>query len=1034
MYELMNKFFVRIPTLPVDKFCEMYNTNNIEAILKDEVFLEAVKLGSRSLFESIDLDKENNSDVKIAIYKYLARMSSRTTPYGFFSNINIGEFKRETRTKYDSNNMKKRTRVDGKWFIKLVRKLELEEKKYKEVKIYVNESLVYEGNKIKNSFISAYGEIANGEGNRGTIYINNSNNISYILKKIKSGARYTDIYEDFKSINDNFDEILLERLIENLLEKEFIFTELRGNLNSKNQIVELIKKIKDCKIKEKLIDINKMIEKYDNMSVGSGIDMLDLICDKMSAVIKIEDGVYLQSDLRGGFNIELTEKVKSEIEECANFLSYCSFDEVPGKDINKFKNKFIEKYGEAREINVLELIESVDGIDYKDEKEPFYYPQIEEIKVYIKNLIMENIKKQNNFINLKESSVEEILKRNQTRKKKKSDSIEVFMSLVAKNIDDIEEGKYKFYLGPNIGSSCAGKSLGRFSDMIMEVDEIYEEVKNKLNIKSEVINAELRILNSISRMSNVMQNKAFRDAEISILLDEDNEKEKININDIYVGIEENEFYLKSKEKNKKIEIGINNMANSIGVSKVYKFIRDISIDKNQRNIASLLFHIGLDEFDYLPEIRYGKVILYPRTWSIDVSNFDRIKNKSEFIKEILEKYKKNYQLPQFVYLTENDNKLIIDLKNNEHIEIIKRFMIKTSSQRIYLQEKEFSEDEIWIETRTGKYIGEFVFQLMDNENMSEEKSKEKSKEKIEKLEIKSDVDLLKGEISSNDKRRKFNLFSEWIYFKIYYDNNRTMEMIGKYIFELNEILNKNKLANDIFFIRYKDEKNHIRLRIKCLDESKVYCIYKEVERWINKLESEKVIYNIEMHPYIRELERYGGPIVMEKVEKLFCEQSRILEMYMNLKSRKMIDFKDEDFALLSGVNLFENLGLNFENQYILLNSMFNKNLYRDEFKKNRDKYMEICDYTKNKMKLDKDVKNLVDRQSEIICKIKSVIEEEDSKGRLYSTKEKIYISLIHMTYNRIIGIDAEKEQKIMAIHRHTMYALKTYYYYSRIKE
>jgi thiopeptide-type bacteriocin biosynthesis protein len=81
-----------------------------------------------------------------------------------------------------------------------------------------------------------------------------------------------------------------------------------------------------------------------------------------------------------------------------------------------------------------------------------------------------------------------------------------------------------------------------------------------------------------------------------------------------------------------------------------------------------------------------------------------------------------------------------------------------------------------------------------------------------------------------------------------------------------------QLFEKCFFIRYKDEFPHLRIRFYQPDRQKRAILQDEWTQWLQPLLNDGLVDRVVMDTYMRELERYGATVI-EEVEQLFCNDS-----------------------------------------------------------------------------------------------------------------------------------------------------------------
>ena len=179
----------------------------------------------------------------------------------------------------------------------------------------------------------------------------------------------------------------------------------------------------------------------------------------------------------------------------------------------------------------------------------------------------------------------------------------------------------------------------------------------------------------------------------------------------------------------------------------------------------------------------------------------------EFQKEIMKLLIK-YNISKEVYCGSEDNYLLLDLSKKVNIEILRRQLY--SKGYINIRKVYFDENNLILRERTEenyKYINEVVFQITNYE----------------------------------DKQLRFeknyyirNSSNEWISMKLYMNEHFMDYFIINY---LDKLVNDISGKKDWFYVRYKDPKSHIRIRIYVGDTSDVS--YSKIRKLLYKLERKK---------------------------------------------------------------------------------------------------------------------------------------------------------------------------------------------------
>lgn len=130
--------------------------------------------------------------------------------------------------------------------------------------------------------------------------------------------------------------------------------------------------------------------------------------------------------------------------------------------------------------------------------------------------------------------------------------------------------------------------------------------------------------------------------------------------------------------------------------------------------------------------------------------------------------------------------------------------------------------------------------------------------------------------------------------------------------------------------------------------------------------------------------------------------------------------------MLNIINLLECFNLSFEEQLNWLNKQVNYKLYLEEFREQKKMLLYLGNSNNNWSNLKslnegKFILNLFMQRKDTIDKYLRQLENKDNKN---GDIEKVIKSFIHMSLNRIIGIDAKNERKMLVLARHTLHNLR----------
>lgn len=1005
LFKDVGSFMIRTPSLPIDLLVDnVENSDNIDNImfLSDSSFYknqfnEAILVASHDLYESIQRyingDKVRNMDYLLnSVYKYFSRSCSRCTPFGLFSTVSFGDITfKKTSFELRETELKRKPLIDSNWLFEVV--YMYEDRYLKSLKYKINEGVAVYRNKA-NLFNCTQNNNSEKINKKS---VNYSKAFEIVLEIANDYVSYYEIIENLKKSYPNMDEGIFHTYIHSLIKEDYLISDLRPPLTISNQLEYFISKLIEYDINSDIfIDIKKQIDIYSDESKDEKINCLMNIFNNMKSVYNSKN--YLAID--SSFDYKECNLNVNEIKNIDKLINlFIQFNVNDPFDILKeYKDKFLGKYGLSRCVSLIELIDNDIGLGF-----PSHYDRKTNVNnfggyinpwvKFFERKYIESIRI-NSEIEITDTDIRMLLSEN-FEKDRLPKTMEIYFNYIKEN------GKEVFQLSNIFGSTYAGKSFGRFSHFMDEPKSFYEKINKAYGNDDECQFCEFVFLPDSLYTANVIRNMNGSKYEISF--GTSNSKDniyKLKLSDILVGFENNKLYLKSAINNKRIVPTSTNMFNPQLKPKILRLIDDISSDgirfynKPWQNL--------LEKFAYIPTIRYKNFILEQEKWIFKIDDLGLAKryNFNEFKKGFNE-YTKSRNIPSWVYIVDADKKLLLNLKDDRCLSVLQKSLEKSE---IILER--YNEDvEHPVKYNGSSYCCELVIPLMlDGEGYSSKSN-----------------DTKFAQICSNDRIKE--PLDEWLYFKIYGVEENIDYLLGEALFiPLQELL-KNKEIDSYFFIQYKDPDTHLRLRLKA-DKDRLIAVQPKMFDIFSKLMKQSIIFKYSIDCYELELERYGGYDLMDYAHEVFHKDSIVIQSIIREKNNRNTEISDELLALIIIFFHMIKFKLSLEEMYIFLECDNNTKNNKEEFKKNRDKYVEFAiNYlTGKKVTLEEEfILDILSAKNESMEIYLNKIKESYLNDR--TVKLSILDSLLHMSMNRLFGPNTDLERKMRSLARHTFYSI-----------
>ncbi|OCA79705.1 hypothetical protein BBH99_05505 [Chryseobacterium contaminans] len=726
-YQFFEEYIVRIPLFSNKRFIEAVDKDEIsEEELKNKfanhsVFLEALYLASPDLYEEMakwlhtekPLSLKEHQKLKHTLLKYYSRMSTRSTPFGLFSGVGLGEFDEygKSRQLHEDNLYTDYWVRDTKLDMYFLVSLSQHFVKTPEIRIkllfYPNNTIYRVGTKIR------YIEYQYSGGKRD--YIISSAPLSEELQKVLKFSEQGKTIQELTEIliTEDITQEDASEFINELIDNQVLTSEIEPSVSGGDFLDILISVLQRLEANEAdvLISIKNKLHELDQ-NIGNPISNYIEI-EKLIAFFGIEyEQKYLfQTDLYHKDTAILPSYWKKELKTTFSFLNKIT---LASKDIRleKFKKAFIERF-DTQEVSLQYVLDSEIGLGYKQSA------PVKGIHPYLDDLILQDSEK-NKIINIELNPVQKILNEkvqdalleNQYKIEllyddfegldEKWDDLPDTISFMTEIISD--DDKEKLFLNGSTASSAANL-LGRFCSEKSEIHKLTrtiaqkEEALNPRYILAEVIHL------PEARIGNVVRRPTIRNYEIPYMaksvLPEENQ---IAVDDLRISLQNNRFVLRSKRLNKEVRPYLTNAHNYFhNTLPVYHFLSDLYFQEIR---GGLHFDWGglKDIYRFLPRVEYKNIILSKACWKIfdkDVTFLEQLMtDKDEFLSE-LNNWRIKRKIPAWIQWVQADNTLPLNLENYDMAVI---FILAVQKKKtIMVEEFLFNENE--------NFKHEFVFPM-----------------------------------------------------------------------------------------------------------------------------------------------------------------------------------------------------------------------------------------------------------------------------------------------------------------------------------
>lgn len=735
-FKHFSKFVLRTPSLNFNFYEELTAGNCIsnDQLIKaynDPLIKEACFLASPALYFEAEkwlkggLDKKKEEKIQFSLLKYLTRMSTRCTPFGLFAGCSLGGFNTNTSIIPSTGNNKRHTRFDMNYLVALSHDLSKQKSIRKQLFFVLNSSLYISGNQLR--YIEYY--YVNSRRHHHIVELDNSEYLSLILKKAKSGVLYSELISSLIDVGISNNDA--ENFIDELLDSQVLVSNLEPSVSGPEfmeQILEVLENLKgvDREI-QFLKNLQNKLNEIDECLGNAPHKYFEISASLKEKTTSFELKHLFQSDLElrpkeNLLSFDVAETLKRGMKVLNRLTSPKS-----ETNLSKFKNIFYERY-EEREMPLARVLDVETGIGYiQDWQGGDLNPLVDDVFLPLEeDWYGKRSVEQDNINRLLERKLISSNQKGETKiiisdddiidLPENWDDLPDTLSTMIKIIREDGQEKIKF---SSIGGSSAANLLGRFcygDKALKTFSQHITDLENKINFNK--ILAEIVHLPE-ARVGNILMRPAFRKFEIPYLAKSVLAKEnQIPLEDLFISVRNDKMILRSKKLDKEVVPHLTNAhffsANALPI---YHFLCDMQTQNLRSNIY---FSYGYLEENrsFLPRVEYGNLILSEAKWRVkkdEILNLLQIRDNNLELREAVEKWRKKIKLPRYVLLSEGDNQLLINFNN---ITSVKMFLDEVKNKNNFeLIEFLFSEESV-VKSNNGYYTNEFIVSFYNNKKLA----------------------------------------------------------------------------------------------------------------------------------------------------------------------------------------------------------------------------------------------------------------------------------------------------------------------------
>ncbi len=609
-------------------------------------------------------------------------------------------------------------------------------------------------------------------------------------------------------------------------------------------------------------------------------------------------------------------------------------------------------------------------------------------------------------------------------------SLDVSAFLLAADAAAVDSGAFTLVIGPNLGAGSAGRWLGRFADLFGTAGDAYyswldgaETVADPDSVTAEVV-----YLPGTPRSTNVVIRPRVASHEI-VVSGRGSAEHQLDLADLLVGHDGTRLYLRSASLGVRVRPTARHMLNHHGAPPVCQFLD--AVGQGIPAEFSAFDWGAAQSLPVLPRIQVGRTVLAPARWLLSVPGWTPSGTvDAGAVASAIDVARSRWGLPDRVYVTVADNRLLLDLAQPDDREQLRR-EFRSSGGTLRLDEALPDVSDAWLPGPDGHYLTELVISLVrrpgtattaprTDASLSGSAAPRVSTRSTSGVPTRSTdqatTNPTDGATGSTTATRVIAAGSrplrrvavrdrmrlpggDWLFAKFYAPYDQLTRLLTTDLGDLIDMAENSGLARRWFFLRYSDPEPHLRIRLQGEPDLLVRHLLPQVSDFAGQLLDAGRISRLVLDSYDREIERYGGPSGLQVCEDAFHADSVAVRRLLALPGPLPETLVASTTALLAGLGLDRAQRLAFyQAQAALVEDPQVGRAAGTDYRERKTRLRALLSSPQPGLLTD-----ALDAFRTSLLPVGVALAELERSGELDGTVGTLLPSLVHMHHNRMVG-------------------------------
>ena len=797
----------------------------------------------------------------VSVMRYLLRMTGRATPNGLFAGIAPASFGERPGWSWGEWH-RPVIRADGDWIADQVARLEADPQLLRHLHVMANNTIFVRGDRLIVPYPPRSCRTDGSPAAEVSLRYTSAVRIA-----VDATASPVPVHAVVALMRSEFPDVpayRVEGLVSSLVERGVLISSLHApsaTLDALDHLVEQAEAAAAPSATDLVADLRTVrdaIARHNQvLAPADGRRLRTALRRKMTALSSVKAQPFTL-DLRMDCSLTLPPQVAREAEQAATVLARLSaypFGTPAWKD---FHNRFFERYGINSLVPVRDLVDPDVGlgfpVGYRD-AQPEQGEALTAREQRLLSLAQAAVLDGRDEIRLDEDLIRTLTVGDRNAPQVPAHT-ELRFRIRAASQEALESGEFVLHsIAPSRGiGTTIGRSLGLLApDDQARVAVMLEElpVNTPGAVPTQVSFTPLdRGDTNVTRVTELLP------AVISLAEHRPVDARTIPLDDLAVGCDRRRLYLVSLSRACLLDPMTLHALDLRGhTPPLARFLTEIS--RAQTAVLTVFPWASATALPYLPRVRYGRAILSPARWRLDRSELpDRRASWGEWHKAA-DEWRARRRVPDEVALAEGDQLLPLDLSERAHLALLRAHL--DTHESVILTEAE--SEEGWFDGRSHELIAPMTA--------------------VRPPQWPAVPPVTADQLVTRDHGHLPGAAS-WLLVKLYGHVERQPEILADH---LPALLGQWNEPPTWWYMRYRDPRWHLRLRIAVPSEQDFALTAQRVSAWANGLRRAGLLTDMQFATSYPETGRWGPGPLMSLAEDVFAADSRALAVQFAQSSR-----------------------------------------------------------------------------------------------------------------------------------------------------